>query len=148
MRILWTPPDGPDREFAFRVEDLGPEDYEPIEEHGAWASVEDFDRAVRASSRTAWRVALWICLRRETPGLALADVRPKPYELVLAYEPAEQLLLAEAMLTDPDLPADQRAMFEATLPDLRAAVGKGEPSTAPAPWPGGDELDAGTPPTS
>jgi hypothetical protein len=148
MLILWTPKDADPWEFVFRVEELGPEEYEPIEAHGAWESVEAFDEAVRSGSRTAWRVALWICLRRETPDLDFDDVRPRPYDVVVNYEPAEQLLMAEVMLADPDLPAGTRSQLEASLPDLRETVGKDDPSTGPALSPPVDGPPGGTLATS
>ena len=148
MILLWTPADAEPRTFTFRPDDMPPAEYEAIEDHGRWASLDDFNDAVRASSRTAWRVALWICLRRDNPALALDDVQPRPLEVSMAYEPTEELALAELGLADPDTPADLRAMFETRRQELTVLLGKGRPGTAPEPSPTSDEPAVGTSPTT
>lgn len=134
MIVTFTPAGGSPREFAFTTTELLPEEYEPIEALGRWASLDEFDAAVRASSRTAWRVALWVCLRRDQPGLELEDVRPRANEIRFRYDPEEELAVAEMQLADPDLPAQFRELIEAALPDLRRAVGND-----PGPLPSGDD---------
>jgi len=150
MRVIWTPRDGDRREFTFRVEELGPTEYEPVEDAGgsSWDNLEDFEKRIRSGSRKAWRVALWVCLRREHSGLALEDVQPRADEIEMGYEPAEELLIAELILADPALPAEKRSFWEAQMPGLRAAAGKGEPGTGPGPSPTLDAPTDGTSPTS
>lgn len=149
MILVWTPADAEPRTFTFRPDAMPPAEYEAIEAIGTWPSLTDFDEAIRASSRTAWRAALWICLRREDPALQLDDVQPTPLEVAMDYEPDEELLLAELALADPELPAQQRALYEAALPGIRArAEGKDQPSSDPAPSPTSDTSDAGTSPTT
>lgn len=145
MILIWTPADAEPRTFTFRPDDMPPAEYEAIEDVGRWASLEEFNDAVRASARSAWRVALWICLRRENPALALDDVQPKPLEVSMSYEPAEELALAEIGLADPETPDDLRAMFEARRLEL---LGKDRPGTAPEPSPTSGEPAAGTSPTT
>lgn len=148
MILVWTPADAEPRTFTFRPDDMPPAEYEAIEDVGRWASLDDFNDAVRASSRTAWRAALWICLRRENPALTLDDVQPKPLEVALGYEPDEELALAELGLADPDTPPDLRAMFEARLQELTVQLGKDRPGPDPEPSPTNDEPAAGTLPTT
>lgn len=133
MLLHWTPPKAEPCVYVFRTHELPPRDYEAVEGLGRWASLADFDEAVRASVVSAWRVALWLCLRRDDPDLALDAVQPAAGEIVFTYEPVEELALAEFRLTDPDLPDDQRAMLEAALPAIREAVeGKDLPASGPA----------------
>jgi len=141
MRLIWTPPSGEPREWIFRTEELLPHEYEPIEEcgGGAWDNLEDFDLAMRRSMRKAWRVALWICLRRDRPDLRLAEVVIRADELAMRYEPFEELAIAELALADPDLSEEARDFWARELPTLQAAAGK-----APVPSGGADEQPAGT----
>ncbi len=148
MILVWTPADAEPRTFTFRPDAMPPAEYEAIEDVGRWLSLDDFNDAVRASSRTAWRVALWICLRRDNPTLTLDDVQPKPLEVSLSYEPEEELALAELGLADPDTPPDLRAMFEARRRELTVHLGKDQPGPDPAPSPTSDEPAAGTSPTT
>lgn len=138
MIVTYTPAGSPPQTFPFRPFDMGPEEYEPIEALGLWESLEAFDRSVRQSQRTAWRVALWTCLRRETPDLTLDQVRPRALEVAVRYEPDEELAIAELTLADPDTPVDLRAILEANLPDLRRAVGKDPATGDPTPSPSAD----------
>lgn len=148
MLIVWTPPGREARTLTFRVEDLTPDLYEPLEQVGPWDNLDDFVDAVMSSNRRAWRAALWTCLRRDDdPALELDDVQPKPGELAMRYEPAEELLMAEAALLDPGLPADRRAFYEGVLPGLREAAGK-EPAPDGAASATGDAPTDGTSPTS
>lgn len=144
MILIWTPADAEPRTFTFRPDDMPPAEYEAIENHGRWASLDDFNDAVHASSRTAWRVALWICLRRDNPALTLGDVQPRPLEISMSYEPTEELALAELGVADPDTPPDLREMFEARIHELTVQLGKGQPGTAPAPSPTSETPAAGT----
>lgn len=147
MRLTWTPPGGDPREFLFRVEDLTPDLYEPIEQAGPWESLTEFERTFRAGNRRAWRVALWTCLRRDDdPAIRLDDVQPKAGDLAAHYEPDEQLLIAEAILADPDLSDGDRAFWQAQMPELRAAAGKADPGGEASPP--GDAPTDGTSPTS
>jgi hypothetical protein len=147
MRLTWTPPGSDPRDLTFRVEDLTPDLYEPIEQVGPWNSLSDFADAMQSGNRRAWRVALWTCLRRDDdPTLQLDDVQPTPAQLTMRYEPEEELLIAEAILTNPDLAPDRRAFWEEQLPALRAAAGKADPGDEASPP--GDAPTAGTSPTS
>lgn len=133
MQLLWTPPDAEPREFRFTPDDLTPAEYEPIEALGTWASLADFEADCRAGKRTAWRVALWICRRRDDPDLSLADVQPRSGDLALLYDADEALAIAEVMLADPDLDDLMRAQVQDKVVALReqvAAEGK-DPSPAP-----------------
>ncbi len=113
------------REFVFRVDELTPDLYEPIEQAGPWDALDEFTRLLRASNLRAWRVALWTCLRRDDdPTLPLDAVQPRPGEVAMRYEPDEELLLAETILLDPDLTPGDRAWWEDKLPALREAAGK------------------------
>ena len=123
MIVTYTPAGSPPQTFPFRPFDMGPEEYEPIEALGLWESLEEFDRAVRHSQRTAWRVALWTCMRRETPDLTLDQVRPRALEVAVRYEPDEELAIAELTLADPDTAPALRAVLEANLPDGPWAIG-------------------------
>lgn len=136
MLLHWTPPTGDPRTFIFRPDDLRPAEYEPIEALGTWPSLAEFTLACQASQRTAWRVALWVCLRRDDPAVELDAVQPTPLELAMEYEPDENLALAELNLADPDCPPELRALLEASMPDLLAAAGK-------APGPAASRTSAG-----
>lgn len=142
MIVTYTPAGSPPQTFPFRPFDMGPEEYEPIEALGLWESLEEFDRAVRHSQRTAWRVALWTCMRRETPDLTLDQVRPRALEVAVRYEPDEELAIAELTLADPDTAPALRAVLEANLPDLRRAVGKDPGTGDPTPSPSDDAATA------
>ena len=135
MIVTYQPAGSPPQTFPFRPFDFLPEEYEPIEALGLWESLEAFDRAVRRSQRTAWRVALWVCLRRETPDLTLDQVQPRASEVEMSYDPDEELAIAELQLADPDIPDALRAVLEANLPDLRRAVGKDPGTGDPVPSP-------------
>lgn len=148
MILVWTPADAEPRTFEFRPDSMPPAEYEAIESHGRWASLDEFNDAVRASSRTAWRVALWICLRRDNPALSLDDVQPRPLEISMAYEPEEELALAELGLADPDTPPELRDAFETRRQELTARLGKDRPGPAPAPSPTSETAAAGTSPTT
>lgn len=142
MIVTYTPAGSPPQTFPFRPFDMGPEEYEPIEALGLWESLEEFDRAVRHSQRTAWRVALWTCMRREDPDLTLDKVRPRASEVAVRYEPDEELAIAELTLADPDTAPALRAVLEANLPDLRRAVGKDPGTGDPTPSPSDDAATA------
>lgn len=146
MRIIWTPPGGEARDFLFRPEDLTPDLYEPIEAVGPWASFGEFVTAVRAGKLRAWRVALWTCLRRDDdPTIELDAVQPAAGEVQARYEPAEELLMAETILLDPDLTPGEREWWEQQLPALRIAAGKApDPADDAAASPPDDGPGAGT----
>jgi len=145
--LIWTPPGADPREFIFRVDELTPDLYEPIEQVGPWDNLDDFVEAVMQSNRRAWRVALWTCLRRDDePDLGLAAVQPRPGEISMRYEPAEELAMAEMALATPGLPEDRRAFYEAALPELRERAGKAGPGDVPSPP--DDAPTAGTSQTS
>lgn len=133
MLLTWTPADQPAREFVWRSKELLPAEYEAIEDIGRWQSLDEFDAAVLANNRGAFRVALWICLAREDPDLPLQAVQPLPYDLGMRFEPAEELVIAEARLADPTLGDADRATFERIAAERRVELGKAEPPTAPAP---------------
>lgn len=133
MQLLWTPADAEPRQFTFTPDDLLPSEYEPIEALGTWPSLADFEVACRSGSLTAWRVALWICLRRDDPDLSLVDVQPRSGDLSLQYDTDEALAIAEVMLADPDLTPEVRAELEQRLEALRAAAAGKGPGPAASP---------------
>lgn len=143
MILIYTPKDAEPRELVFRPDDLVPDEYERIELLGYWPALPEFIAACQASQRTAWRVALWICLRRDDPTLGLDAVQPRPLDLQMRYEPDEELALAQAYLADPDLPDGMRTLLEANLPALLEAAGKA-PATGPAPSDTSDAPAGGT----
>ena len=151
MLVIYTAAGEQPRQYVFRVDELTPDLYEPIEQVGPWDALDGFVEALMAGNRRAWRVALWTCLRRDAlaaggEDVDLVDVTPTAGQLVLRYEPAEELLMAEAALADPGLPADRRAFYEGILPGLREAAGKAD--EGPAASGPDDAPTGGTSPTS
>jgi len=146
MILLWTPADGEPRQYTFTPDDLMPVEYEPIEALGTWPSLAEFELACRQQSRTALRVALWICRRRDEPDLSLVDVQPRSGDISLEYDTDEALAIAEVMLADPDLDPVVRSGVEERMDALRAAAAGKDPGPAASPTSAGPA--SGTSPTT
>jgi len=102
--------DGTTEEFDFQPTRLMSPEAEAIEDAGgpAWDTFEQFGRKFMAGSQRAYRVALWVCMKRKTPGVRLADVSFRVDQLLVAYSEDETRRIREAIEADPDMDPEQR----------------------------------------
>lgn len=121
MKLTLTQDDGSLQEYDFQPTRLMSPEAEAIEDAGgpAWTTFEQFGRKFMSGSQRAYRVALWVCMKRAQPGIRLSDVSFRVDQLTVAYSDEETRRIREAIEADPDLDEDQRD-------NLLGLIGEGE----------------------
>lgn len=110
MKLTLSNDDGSTQEYDFQPTRLMSPEAEAIEDAGgaAWNTFEQFGIKFMAGSQRAYRVALWVCMKRKQPGIRLSDLSFRVDQLTVAYSEDETRRIREAIAGDPDLDPDQR----------------------------------------
>jgi hypothetical protein len=84
MRFIYAPKDGEPQTFEFEADELGALEAELIDEAGGaqWKTFGQWVNLFEEGGFRAWRVALWIMLRRHNPELGFEEVLPTVGELM------------------------------------------------------------------
>jgi hypothetical protein len=150
VRLIWTPPEGEQREYAFRPYDLLSTDAEAIELVGdeAWTTYDEFVRLFRRGHRRALRAALWVLRRPDEPGLRFAQLNLRANEIKIQLDDDElketRAAIREQIAQDEDLPDDVRADLLAAYEDGEEGDPKARPSASPPSPPGTESAAADT----
>jgi hypothetical protein len=140
VRLIWSPPDGDEREFIFKPWEALSPDAESIELVGgdAWVTYDEFVPLLNRGHRRAMRAALWICRRRDGEhGLRFDDlVLRAGRELKITHDDEELAALRELVRADMSLTDEMRvALLEAYGDETAADVDPKAPQSAPPPKP-------------
>jgi hypothetical protein len=103
--------------FDFSPRLLETPDSEALESVGgdAWDTYEQFAELFFKGSLRARRAVLWIMLRKTDPHLRFQDVSFRTEQVTLGYSPAEEAMLLDAMLQNPDMDPAQREFLTNTI---------------------------------
>jgi hypothetical protein len=104
VKIIYSPKDGERREFTFTPDDLGPMEAEAVEEAGGvqWRTYGQWIQLLMDGGARAWRVVLWVLLRRTDPKLDLNEVQPTFQEVSYIYDENENLEQQEPGKDEPE----------------------------------------------
>ncbi len=86
MKITYSPAGLPPHVIDFDVDDLTSDEADRIEQAGGtqWDTYGGWIDQFNSAGWRAWRVALWVCLRREgRPDLAFEEFKPRPNEVAI-----------------------------------------------------------------
>lgn len=96
MKFTYAPKDGEPTPFDIDNESLSTDEAEAIDEAGGtqWRTFAEWADLLNNGGWRAWRVALWIALRRTNPALGFEEVRPTVGEIIFEIpdepKPAEE----------------------------------------------------------
>lgn len=87
MKIIYTPKEGESQEFTWEPDDFTAAEAETIEEAGGvqWATFGEWANRIDSGGFRAWRVALWVLMRRSNPELDLNQVQPTLKEVMFLH---------------------------------------------------------------
>lgn len=119
MILIYTPADGPKREFPFNPGKLLSPEAEAIEDVGGrtWESFPEFGAKFMKNNTKALRAALWIMLKRENPKLKFTDVTVAVEELDYTFDEDELKRLRDAIETE-DIDEEQREELLSKMDDV------------------------------